>query len=62
MIYFEVVIEGITYQYSKFNQARDEYHELKECGFHDAVLYRVEEVNGDKYKLIWSDTFAAFMG
>lgn len=62
MIYFEVEIEGIVYQYSKFNQGRDEYHELRKCGFHDAMLYRVEEVNGDKYKLPWNDRSAAFMG
>ena len=62
MIYFEVVIEGIVHKYSKFNQARDEYLEFKKCGCHDAVLYRVEEVNGDKYKVIWSDRFAVFMG
>lgn len=61
MIYFEVEIEGIVYQYSKFNQARDEYLELKECGFHEAVLRKVEEVNGDKYKRVWSDRFAAFI-
>ena len=61
MIYFEVAIEGIVYQYSNFNQARDEYHELKECGFHEAVLRKVEEVNGDKHKRVWSDRFAAFI-
>lgn len=61
MICFEVAIEGIVYQYGNFNQARDEYLELKECGFHEAVLRKVEEVNGDKYKRVWSDRFAAFM-
>lgn len=61
MIYFEVQIEGIAYQYSNFNQARDEYHELKKCGFHEAVLHKVEEVNGDKHRLIWNDRSAVFL-
>ena len=62
MIYFEVAIEGVVFQYSKFNQAKDEYHELIKCGFHEAVLRRVEEVNGEKHKLVWSDRSAAFIG
>lgn len=60
-IYFEVAIEGLVNCFNSFNEARDEYHALRECGFHEAVLRRVEEVNGDKYKIVWSDRGACFL-
>lgn len=56
-IYFEVAIEGIAYQYSNFNQARDKYIELKECGFHEAVLRKV--VNGEKLR--WNEKSCVFL-
>lgn len=59
-IYFEVAIEGIVNCFNDFNAARDEYHELKQCGFHEATLRRVEVINGDKYKVIWNDRSACF--
>ena len=59
-IYFEVVIEGVVYCFHDFNIARDEYNELKACGFHEATLCRVKEVNGDKYMAIWNDQSACF--
>ena len=59
-IYFEVAIEGMINRFNNFNDARDEYHELKACGFHEATLRRVEEINGDKRKVIWNDRSACF--
>jgi len=60
-IYFEVAIEGLVNCFNNFNDALGEYHELKACGFHEAVLRRVEEVNGDKYKVVWNDRGACFL-
>ena len=59
-IYFEVAIEGIVNCFNDFNIARDEYHELKNCGFHEVTLRRIEVINGDKYKAIWNDRSACF--
>lgn len=59
-IYFEVAIEGVVNYFNNFNDARDVYHELKACGFHEATLRRVEEVNGNKHKVVWSDRSACF--
>jgi hypothetical protein len=58
--YFVVAVEGIAYQFNSFEEAREEYEELKACGFHEATLRRVEEVNGDKYKVAWNDRCACF--
>ena len=57
-ISFEVVLEGITYCYNNFNDARDEYHALKECGFNPS-LRRVAEGEQTVY---WSDRSCAFIG
>ena len=57
-ISFEVVLEGITYCYNNFNDARDEYYALKECGFHEAVLRKV--VEGEQ-TLCWTDRACAFI-
>lgn len=59
-IYFEVAIEGVVNYFNNFNDARDEYHELKACGFHEATLRRVEEINGDKYTVVWNNRAARF--
>jgi len=59
-IYFEVEIEGVVTQFNNFNDARDEYNALMECGFYEATLHRVEEVNGDKYIVVWNDRSACF--
>lgn len=59
-IYFEVVTEGAVYCFHSFNTARDEFYELVNCGFHNVALYRVEEVNGDKYVAVWNDRSACF--
>ena len=57
-IHFEVVLEAITYCYSNFNDARDEYYALKECGFNPS-LRRVVEGEQTVY---WSDRSCAFIG
>lgn len=57
-ISFEVVLEGITYCYNNFNDARDEYYALKECGFNPS-LRRVAEGEQTVY---WSDRSCAFIG
>ena len=59
-IYFEVAIESVVNYFNNFNDARDEYHVLKTCGFHEATLRRVEEINGDKYTVVWNDRAACF--
>ena len=58
-IHFEVAIEGVVYCYNNFNEARDEYYELVECGFYEAVLRRVYE--GEK-TVYWNDRSCCFMG
>lgn len=57
-IHFEVAIEGLCQWFNNFNEARDEYYTLKECGFHEAVLRRV--VEGEK-TLCWNDRACAFI-
>ena len=57
-ISFEVVLEGITYCYNNFNDARDEYYALKECGFNPS-LCRVAEGEQTVY---WNDRSCAFIG
>lgn len=59
-IHFEVAIEGAVNRFNNFNDARDEYHELKACGFYKATLRRIEETNGDKYIVVWNDRSACF--
>lgn len=59
-IHFEVAIEGLVNCFNNFNDARDEYHELRACGFHEATLRRVEETNGDRYVVVWSERSACF--
>lgn len=59
-MYFEVAIEGVVNCFNNFNDARDEYHALKACGFHEATFRRVEEINGDKYTVVWNDRAACF--
>ena len=56
-ISFEVVLEAITYCYNNFNEARDEYHALKECGFNPS-LRRVVEGEQPVY---WSDRACCFV-
>lgn len=56
-ISFEVVLEGITYCYNNFNDARDEYYALKECGFNPS-LCRVAE---GEQTLCWNDRACAFI-
>lgn len=58
-IHFEVAIEGVVYYYNNFNDARDEYYELVECGFYEAVLRRVCE---GKQTVYWNDRSYAFIG
>ena len=42
-IHFEVAVEGFVQWFNSFNEARDEYNALRECGFYEAVLRRVCE-------------------
>ena len=57
-IHFEVILEAITYCYNNFNDARDEYYALKECGFNPS-LRRVAEGEQTVY---WNDRSCAFIG
>ena len=57
-IHFEVVLEAITYCYNNFNEARDEYYELVECGLNPS-LRRV--CDGEK-TIYWNDRSCCFMG
>ena len=36
--YFVVAIEGVSYQFNNFEEARDEYEELKALGYHEVTL------------------------
>lgn len=36
--YFVVAVEGVAYQFNNFEEAYEEYEELKACGFHEATL------------------------
>jgi hypothetical protein len=56
-IHFEVVVEGYHQWFNNFNDARDEYYTLKECGFHEAVLCKVVEGKCPTY---WNDEYSAF--
>lgn len=57
-IYFEVAVEGFCHWFNNFNDARDEYNVLKECGFHEAVLRKVVE---GKETLYWNPRYAMFL-
>lgn len=57
-IHFEVAIKGLCLWFNNFNEARDEYYALKECGFHEAVLRKV--VAGEK-TLCWNDRVCMFI-
>ena len=58
-IHFKVEVEGLNQWFNNFNDARDEYYVLKECGFHEAVLCRVAEGEQTVY---WSDRACCFIG
>ena len=36
--YFVVAIEGVAYQFNGFEEAREEYEQLKALGYHEATL------------------------
>lgn len=36
--YFVVAIEGMAYQFNGFEEAREEYEQLKALGYHEATL------------------------
>ena len=58
-IHFEVVVEGVSYKYRNFNQARDFYNTLKESGFVEIFLCR--KVDGEK-TVYWNDRSCCFVG
>ena len=56
-IHFEVATEGFCQCFNNFNEARDEYYALKECGFYEVVLRKVVEGKCPTY---WNDEYSAF--
>ena len=56
--HFEVAIEELCQKFKNFNEARDEYYALKECGFNPS-LSRVVEGEQTVY---WSDRACCFIG
>ena len=58
-IHFEVVIEGLCQKFKNFNEARDEYYALKDCGFYCAVFYKVTE---GEQPVCWNDRACCFIG
>lgn len=58
-IHFEVAIEGLCQKFKDFNEARDEYYALKECGFYCAVFYKVAD---NKQTAYWNDRACCFIG
>jgi hypothetical protein len=36
--YFVVAIEGVSYHFNNFEEAREKYEELKSLGYHEVVL------------------------
>ena len=59
-IHFEVAIEGLVNCFNGFDEARDEYETLKENGYHEATLRRIETVNGDKHTVVWNGKSKCF--
>lgn len=57
-IHFEVEVEGLNQWFNNFNDARDEYYVLKECGFNPS-LSRVAEGEQVVY---WIDKACCFIG
>lgn len=56
MMYFEVAIEGFVECFNNFEEAKDNYEELKELGYHEAILRKND--NGER--LYWNDKASAF--
>lgn len=59
-IYFEVAVEGLVNCFNNFDEAKDEYDILKQCGFHEVTLRRVEIIGGDKYIVVWNSKSHCF--
>ena len=59
-IHFEVAIEGLCQKFKDFNEARDEYYALKDCGFYCAVFRKVADDN--KQTADWNDRACCFIG
>ena len=39
--YYVVAVEGIAYQFNNFEEAHEEYEQLKALGYHEATLRTV---------------------
>lgn len=58
-IHFEVVVEGVSYRHNDFNQARELYDTLRECGFVDIFLCRKAQGQRTVY---WNEKTCCFEG
>ena len=56
--YFVVAIEGVSYEFSNFREALEEYETLKALGFYEAVL-RKHSPDYDR-PLIYNSTYQVF--